>query len=64
VFKAVALALVMSLLLGLLGAITAEQNSEGALLAVFFFVGLVAFTVLLFKVDRPGFWFSLIFAIE
>jgi hypothetical protein len=54
----------MSLLLGLLGAITAEQNSEGALLAVFFFVGLVAFTVLLFKVDRPGFWFSLIFAIE
>lgn len=42
----------------------AEEGSEGALLAVFFFVGLIAFTILLFRVHRTGFWFSLIFAIE
>jgi len=63
-FKALALALAMAALLGILGATIAEQGSEGTLLAIFFFVGLVAFTIILFKVERPGFWFSLLFAIE
>ena len=62
--KAFALALAMAVLLGVLGAIVAEQDSEGVLLTICFFVGLVFFTALLFRVDRPGFWFSLLFALE
>jgi len=54
----------MALLLGVVGAVIAEQGSEGGLLAIFFFVGLITFTFLLLKVNKPGFWFSLIFAIE
>lgn len=62
--KALPLALMMAVLLGILGMIVANEGSEGAVLSIAFVVGLVAFTIILFKVDRPGFWFSLLFAIE
>ena len=62
--KAVLLAIILALLLGILGNLVAEEDHEGQLSAIFFVVGLVGFSILLIKVQRVGFWFCLSYAIE
>lgn len=62
--KRVVLAAILALMLGILGAIIAEQGKGGDLFAFLFLVGLVAYSTLLLKVRRGGFWFCLFCAIE
>jgi hypothetical protein len=62
--KAIVLALVLAVLLAIIGAIVAGVGQENVLFAIFFWVGLIGFTVLLLKVQRVGFWFCLSYAIE
>ena len=63
VAKAVLLAFVLALLLGILGNLVAEKGDEGTLFALFFGIGLVGFSILFIKVQRVGFWFCLSSAI-
>jgi hypothetical protein len=61
--KTIVLALLLALLLAAIGAIVAGEGQENALFAIFFWVGLIGFSVLLWKVQRVGFWFCLSYAI-
>jgi hypothetical protein len=64
VLKAIVLALILAVLLAIIGAIVAGVGQENALFAVFFWVGLIGFSVLFLRVQRVGFWFCLSYAIE
>lgn len=64
VLKAIALALILAVLAAIIGAIVAGEGQENALFAIFFWVGLIGFSVLFLKVQRVGFWFCLSYAIE
>ena len=64
VLKAIVLALLLALLLAVIGAILAGEGQENALLAIFFLVGLIGFSVVFLKVQRVGFWFCLSYALE
>ena len=62
--KAIVLALILAVLLAVIGAILAGEGQENALFAIFFWVGLIGFSVLFLKVQRVGFWFCLSYAVE
>ena len=64
VLKAIVLALILAVLLAVIGAILAGEGQENALFAIFFWVGLIGFSVLFLKVQRVGFWFCLSYAVE
>jgi len=64
VLKAIVLALILAVLLAIIGAIVAGVGQENALFAVFFWVGLIGFSVLFLRVQKVGFWFCLSYAIE
>jgi len=64
VLKAIVLSLILAVLLAVIGAILAGEGQENALLAIFFWVGLIGFSVLFLKVQRVGFWFCLSYAVE
>ena len=64
ILRAFGLAFVMAVLLAIVGSIIAPEDQEGLFSSLFFIIGLVVFSILLFKVDRVGFWFCLCFAIE
>jgi hypothetical protein len=64
VLKAIVLALILAILLAFIGAIVAGEGQENALFAVFFWVGLIGFSVLFLNVRRVGFWFCLSYAFE
>ena len=64
VLKAIVLALILAILLAIIGTIVAGEGQENALFAIFFWVGLIGFSVLFLKVQRVGFWFCLSYAIE
>jgi hypothetical protein len=64
VLKAIVLALMPAVLLAVIGAILAGEGQENALFAIFFWVGLIGFSVLFLKVQRVGFWFCLSYAVE
>jgi hypothetical protein len=64
VLKAIVLALILAILLAIIGAILAGVGQENALFAIFFWVGLIGFTILFLKVQMVGFWFCLSYAIE
>jgi hypothetical protein len=62
--KAIALALILAILLAIIGAIVAGVGQENVLSAIFFWVGLIIFSVLFLKVQKVGFWFCLSYATE
>jgi hypothetical protein len=62
--KKIAGAFLLSLLLGILGITIAKSSLDTVIFLVFFLVGLVAFSIILLKVNRAGFWFCLVYAIE
>jgi MFS family permease len=64
ILRALGLAFVMAVLLAIVGSIIAPEDQESLFSSLFFITGIVGFSILLFKVDRVGFWFCLCFAIE
>ena len=61
---AVVLALVLALLLGLTGYFMTYAPDGTDYFLAFFLPGLAVFSVVLLMVDRLGFWFCLLFALE
>jgi len=64
IVRALGLAAVMAILAAIIGSILAPEDQENVFSSLFFLIGLVGFSILLVKVQRVGFWFSLCFAIE
>ncbi len=58
-------AALLAFLLAVVGGLMARQESGGDLLAFLFIAGLVVYSIVLIKlVNRVGFWFCIVFAIE
>ncbi|MFC1998385.1 hypothetical protein ACFLVR_01925 [Chloroflexota bacterium] len=62
--KKVIRAFLLALMLGILGITSVESSADTAMFSILFVVGLISFSILLFKVKRTGFWFCLVYAIE
>ena len=58
------MAIVMAILAAVVGSILAPVDQENVFSSLFFIVSIIAFFILLVRVQRVGFWFCLCFAIE